>query len=80
VKPWVLYSLLRVGIFVIAFALLVLLGFVPWLAAVVAAVIGLCVSYLFLGRTREAMSEEIYARRNVEGAVSNDEEAEDRDR
>ena len=75
-----LYSLLRVGIFAVAFALLLLVGFVPWLAAIVAAVIGLCVSYLFLGRTREAMSHELYTSRHVDGAVSNDEEAEDRDR
>jgi uncharacterized membrane protein YphA (DoxX/SURF4 family) len=78
VKPWVLYSLLRVGIFAVAFAVLMLVGFVPWLAAIVAAVIGLCVSYLFLGRTREAMSQDLYKSRNVEGAIVNDEEAEDR--
>ena len=77
-KPWVLYSLLRVGIFAVAFAVLMLVGFVPWLAAIVAAVIGLCVSYLFLGRTREAMSQDLYKSRNVDGAIVNDEEAEDR--
>ena len=73
-----LYSLLRVGIFAVAFAVLMLVGFVPWLAAIVAAVIGLCVSYLFLGRTREAMSQDLYKSRNVDGAIVNDEEAEDR--
>jgi len=74
----VLYSLLRVGIFAVAFVVLVLVGFVPWLAAIVAAVIGLCVSYLFLGRTRSAMSEQLYENRNADKAVASDEEAEDR--
>lgn len=73
-----LYSLLRVGIFVVAFSVLMAVGFVPWLAAIVAAVIGLCVSYLFLGRSREAMSTELYENRRADRAVASDEEAEDR--
>jgi len=74
----VLFSLLRVGIFAAAFALLLLLGLVPWLAAIIAAVIGLCVSYLFLGRAREAMSTQLYENRHAGDAIASDEEAEDR--
>ena len=55
-RRWVLYSLLRVGIFVAVFALLMTLNVEPWLAAVAAAVVGLCVSYIFFRPQREALS------------------------
>ena len=73
-----LYSLLRVGIFAVAFTVLLLVGFVPWLAAIVAAVIGLCVSYLFLARTRSAMSQQLYENRAANASAASDEEVEDR--
>jgi L-lactate permease len=54
-RQWILYSLLRIGVFAVAMGVLVLLGARPWLAAIIAAVIGLCISYLFLSRQREAV-------------------------
>ena len=54
-RQWILYSLLRIGVFAAAMGVLVLLGARPWLAAIIAAVIGLCISYLFLSRQREAV-------------------------
>jgi len=63
VKPWVLYSLVRVGIFAVTFGLLFALGIEWWLAAIIAAVIGLCVAYIFFGKLRDAVALDIAARR-----------------
>jgi hypothetical protein len=55
VKPWIIYTLIRVGIFAAVFAVLYgLLSFEPWVAAGNAAVIGLATSYLFFRRQRDA--------------------------
>lgn len=62
-KPWVKYTLVRVGIFVIALVVLALLGVQLWIAAVIAAVVGLCVAYIFFGKLRSAMALEIANRR-----------------
>lgn len=62
-KPWVAYSLLRVGLFAAVFAVLMLLGIEWWLSAIIAAVIGLCVSYIFFGRLRDRVTRDIAARR-----------------
>ena len=54
-KPWITYTLIRVGIFAAVFALLYgVFSITPWLAALVAAVLGLSVSYLFFRRQRDA--------------------------
>ena len=63
VKPWVAYSLVRVGIFAVAFAVAMLAGAQPWLAAIIAAVIGLCVSYIFFRRLRDAVAVDLAERR-----------------
>ena len=55
-RRWFLYSLLRVGIFAAILALLLALKVEPWLAAVVAAVVGLCVSYIFFRPQRDALA------------------------
>ena len=62
-KPWVAYSLLRLGVFAVVFALLMLANVPWWLSAVIAAVIGLCVGYIFFGRLRDAVALDIAARR-----------------
>lgn len=76
-KPWVLYSLVRVGVFLGAFAVLVLIGLQWWLAAIIAAVVGLCVSYIFFGRLRNAVARDIVERRSTR-ARDADAEVEDR--
>lgn len=58
-----LYSLVRVGIFAVTFGLLFALGIEWWLAAIIAAVIGLCVAYIFFGKLRDAVALDIAARR-----------------
>lgn len=76
-KPWVLYSLVRVGLFAIVFALLLLTPIPWWLSAIIAAVIGLCVAYIFFGRLRDAVALDIVARRSTP-ARDVDAEVEDR--
>ncbi|MGL4339786.1 MAG: DUF4229 domain-containing protein [Rhodoglobus sp.] len=62
-KPWLSYSLARVGLFVVVLSALMLLGVPGWLGAIIAAVISLCLSYLFLGRLRDAVARDIVTRR-----------------
>ncbi len=62
-KPWLAYTLVRLGIFAVALAVLLIVGVWPWLAAIVAAVIGFCVAYIFFGRLRTAMGLELAERR-----------------
>ncbi len=63
-RAWVLYSLLRLGFFAVAFALLYWL--LPpdlwWLAAVCAALIALSISYIFLGGLRARVAEDLAKR------------------
>ncbi|MCU1425355.1 MAG: hypothetical protein JWM51_1646 [Microbacteriaceae bacterium] len=70
--------MIRVGLFVAVLAVLLLAGIEGWLAALIAAVIGLCVSYLFLGRQREAVATAVHHRRSgTTVAATDDEDVED---
>ena len=64
-KPWLAYTLLRLGLFAGVLAILLLLGIEWWLAAIVAAVIGLCVSYIFFGKLRDAVALDVVAKRSA---------------
>jgi hypothetical protein len=55
-RQWIVFSLIRVGTFAAALAILMLVGLNVFVAAIGAAVIGFCVSYIFLRRQREAVS------------------------
>jgi putative Mn2+ efflux pump MntP len=77
VKPWVAYSLIRIGIFAAAFAPLYLAGVPWWLAALIAAIIGLCVAYIFFGRLRDAVAVDL-AERRARPSRDADSAAEDR--
>lgn len=70
------YSLVRLGAFALTFALLLVLGLQWWLAATLAAVIGLCIGYIFFGRLRDAVARDIVARR---AAAPRDRDAEAED-
>ena len=73
-----LYSVIRVTLFVAVLAALILAGIEGWLAAIIAAIIGLCVSYLFLGRQRDAVALAVHERRSGKTrAPTVDEDAED---
>jgi uncharacterized membrane protein len=62
-RPWIAYSLLRVGLFTVFFAVLFLLGLEWWLAAVIAAALGFCVAYIFFRRLRERVAVDLAASR-----------------
>ena len=62
-RPWIAYTLVRVGLFAVAFAILSLLGVPWWLAAVLAAAIGFCVAYIFFRGLRERVAADLVAAR-----------------
>ncbi len=78
-KPWITYSLVRVGIFAVVLTILLLL--LPreswWVAAIAAAIIGLCVSTIFFGDLRRRVAEDLASRR---GTRPRDDDAEVEDR
>jgi hypothetical protein len=78
VKPWLQYALIRVGIFAVVFALLYLLNPELWWAwAIGAALISLCIGYIFFGNLRSRIAADLAARR-ADTTPSIDEVAEDR--
>ena len=68
-RAWILYSALRVGVFLLLFvalyALTASIGFDPaWLiSAVAAAVLALCISYIFFRPLRERVALDVVAAR-----------------
>jgi len=72
--PWLTYTVLR--LLAIAVPLAILLLIVPfefWPVSVVAAVIiGLCLSYLLLGKQRDAVARELQQRRGKRQRTSDD--------
>ena len=75
-KAWVKYTLIRLGVFAVVLVVLLLLNVQPVLATVVAAVVGLCVAYIFFGKIRAAMVTELTAQRTA-ARKDADAEAED---
>jgi Na+/melibiose symporter-like transporter len=62
-RPWIAYTLVRVGLFAVFFAVLFALGLDWWLAAIIAAALGFCVAYIFFRRLRERVAIELAAAR-----------------
>ncbi|WFR66710.1 DUF4229 domain-containing protein [Curtobacterium flaccumfaciens] len=63
-KAWLVYTLARLGIFAAALALLLLVTPMPWYwATIVAALVGLLVSYIALPRLRADVTESLANRR-----------------
>jgi hypothetical protein len=78
VPAWVYFSVLRVLMFVVPLVVLVVLGIEPWVATLLAAVIGLCLSYIFLRKPRESVARDLYAARNRTAAsTASDDDTED---
>ena len=76
--PVVTYTVLRLLTFAVPLAVLLLLNFEPWVATVLAAIIGLSLSYIFLRQPREKIAAELYDRRHGNRTPdSQDEDAED---
>ena len=76
---WLTYTLLRVAFFIVPFAVLMLFNITWWISAILAAIIGLSSSYIFLARLRNRMSTAIYEARSKQKSASPgaDETAED---
>ncbi|MRG59619.1 DUF4229 domain-containing protein [Agromyces sp. CFH 90414] len=70
--------MLRVLLFAVPFAVLMLAGVTWWISAVVAALFGLAASAVFLRKARDAMSRDLYTvRHRTEEPTSADDDAED---
>lgn len=75
---WIWYTALRVLLFAVPLAVLLIAGVDVWVSTAVAALFGLSASLIFLRRARDAMSSDLYAARHRETPVVNaDDEAED---
>ena len=80
VWAWVSYSVYRVLMFAIPLTILLLLLRQSewWLAALLSAAIGLCLSYIFLRKPRERVANDLYqARHRDKELVHPDAESED---
>jgi hypothetical protein len=69
-RTWLIYTLIRLGIFAVVLALLLLTQMQPFIAAAVAAVIALCASYIFLRKPREQLANGLYEARHGEGRAA----------
>jgi len=78
VPAWLVFTVLRVLMFAVPFVILLVLGIEGWLAALLAAVIGLCLSYIFLRTPRDTVARGLYEVRHREkDPVHPDAESED---
>jgi hypothetical protein len=77
-RNWVVYTLIRIGLFAVVLVVLLLVGVNPWISAIGAAIIGLCVSYIFFRPQRDAVAKSIHdyrssgADRDEDNEVEND--------
>jgi hypothetical protein len=63
-KLWLIYISARIGLFALFLTIFLLLGFDGIYSAVIAGVLALAVSLVFLQKQRDALSIEIYKRSN----------------
>ena len=75
---WIWYTVLRIVLFAVPLAVLLIAGVDPWVSAAVAAVFGFSASLIFLRRQRESIATDLYAARHRETPVVHvDDEVED---
>jgi hypothetical protein len=79
VRAWLLFTAVRLLTFVAPFGLLYALGVDWWIAAIGAAVIGFCVSYIFLAPLRDKAALQLAEARARGPKPGTDEDAEDAD-
>ena len=79
VRAWVIYSVVRVLVFVVPLGILMAIGFEWWIAALIAAAVGFCVSYIFLRPLRDQVATQLAESRGTaaEAKTRTDEDAED---
>jgi len=76
-RDWLIYSALRVLAFAIPFGILYALGLEWWISALIAAVVGFCVSYVLLRSQRDRVALRIVEARAGSTKPQADEDAED---
>ena len=69
---------MRLAAFAIPLVIMLWLGMIPWLAAVLSAIIGLCISYIFFAKARNALSESLYVKQAAKN-VNHDKDADAED-
>lgn len=62
--PWLYYSILRIALFGALLAIMMILGVQWWIAAPAAAIVGLCIAYIFFARQRDEVAKDLYALRH----------------
>ncbi|MFF1571499.1 DUF4229 domain-containing protein [Leifsonia sp. NPDC058292] len=78
IPSWVTYSVLRLLLFAVPLAILLVLRIDWWIAVIAAALIGLCLSYVILRKPRDAVARDLYAARHRETpATTVDDDTED---
>ena len=78
VRPWIKYTIVRLAIFAVALALLLATQMNPFLAAVIAAIAGFALSYIFFRKLRNEVAAELAARNQKPQVIRNvDTDAED---
>lgn len=63
-RAWIVYTSLRLVFFAVPFAALYFIGWPWWLALIVAALVSLSLSVIFLSKPREAAASGIHEWRN----------------
>jgi len=56
---WLVYSLLRLAFFAVPFAALMLIGWPWWLCAIVATLVAVSLSVIFLSKPRQAAAQSV---------------------
>ena len=78
VPAWVKYLLVRIGIFAVVLAVLLVFQVNPFISAVVAAVAGFVLGYIFFRGLRDQVAKEFASRNEKPAPVKNvDTDAED---
>ncbi|TPX01586.1 DUF4229 domain-containing protein [Schumannella luteola] len=74
---WLRYALIRVGVFALVFAVLLLLGFHYVWAGLIAAVVGFCVGFIFFRGQRDEVATQLANRKPRRTTDESVEDAED---
>jgi membrane protein implicated in regulation of membrane protease activity len=78
VPAWIKYLLVRLGIFAVVLAVLLVFQVNPYISAIVAAVAGFVLAYVFFRGLRNEVAKELAERNSKPAVVRNvDTEAED---
>lgn len=56
---WITYSLVRLGLFAVLFAVLMVLGIEWWISALLATVMAFALAYIFFYRQRQALAADL---------------------